>query len=175
MDDISISGLILHSDLIDITAVKQHWYWFQSEFVLNSHRALLLWEDWALIVIMAWHLTGDKPLSQPMMALFSATYKHHWVPVKWCYICVSYYSFCGPCTVINPILLTYLLFLWHYCHSWMNMVVGDGLAGLVSRLLQPQWWCKLVDAHQKPPTNVMWRILMPPEDCHICLIFKMPR
>ena len=31
----------------------------------------------ALVQIMAWHLTGDKPLSKPMMAYFTRTYMCH--------------------------------------------------------------------------------------------------
>ena len=30
-------------------------------------------------------------------------------------------------------------FMWKYSHSWINMVVGDGLACLVPRHLQPSW------------------------------------
>ena len=31
----------------------------------------------ALVKIMDWHLPGKKPLSAPMMALFTNTYMHH--------------------------------------------------------------------------------------------------
>ena len=31
----------------------------------------------ALVQIMAWHQTGNKPLSEPMMAWFTDAYMHH--------------------------------------------------------------------------------------------------
>ena len=34
----------------------------------------------ALVEIMAWRLTGDKPLSEPMMAYFTDTYMQNFVP-----------------------------------------------------------------------------------------------
>ena len=32
---------------------------------------------WALVQVMAWHLTGDKPLPEPMRTQFTDAYKQH--------------------------------------------------------------------------------------------------
>ena len=31
----------------------------------------------ALVLVMAWHRTGDKPLSEPMLTWFNDTYMQH--------------------------------------------------------------------------------------------------
>ena len=65
----------------------------------------------ALVQIMAWRRTGDKPLSEPMMTYDVGAYMRHSASM-------SLHSHLGwkgaiwpslsPCTVINPILFTYL-------------------------------------------------------------------
>ena len=43
----------------------------------------------ALVQVMAWHLTGDKPLPEPMMTQFTDAYMWHkgemldWVKLRW--------------------------------------------------------------------------------------------
>ena len=36
----------------------------------------------ALVQVMAWHRTGDKPLPDPMMTDFTDAYEHHWASVS---------------------------------------------------------------------------------------------
>ena len=56
---------------------------FLSEFRLSSIVPKVLVDNKpALFQIMAWHLTGDKPLSEPKMVLFIDAYKSHLASVS---------------------------------------------------------------------------------------------
>ena len=53
----------------------------------------------ALVQIMAWHRTGDKPLSEPMMAQFNDAYMRHSASMsEWCiyhiYLCDVFCVLC---------------------------------------------------------------------------------
>ena len=43
----------------------------------------LLDNNTALVQIMAWHRTGNKPLSEPIMASFDDAYMHHLASMSW--------------------------------------------------------------------------------------------
>ena len=42
----------------------------------------------ALVQIMAWRRTGDKPLSEPMMTQFNDAYMRHSAPMRYPTICL---------------------------------------------------------------------------------------
>ena len=51
---------------------------------------------------MAWHLTGDKPLSEPMMACFTDEYMPHSTPMSW-YICDVFHFCCGYTCIVSSL------------------------------------------------------------------------
>ena len=48
--------------------------------ILNSLKFIpkgLIGNESVLVQVMAWHRAGDKPLSEPMMTLFTEAYMRH--------------------------------------------------------------------------------------------------
>ena len=56
------------------------WYGILVQIWLKFVPRVLFDNKSALVQIMAWHHTGYKPLSEPMMAYFTHTYMHHTQP-----------------------------------------------------------------------------------------------
>ena len=57
--------------------------WVLNKISLKFANKGLLDNNTALVQIMAWHRTGNKPLSEPMMASFDDAYMHHLASMSW--------------------------------------------------------------------------------------------
>ena len=93
VDVIIYACLIPDAGIVNILRLRQHgWYFADDSFIcifLNENIGIwnkislkyvpdgLISNMAALAQIMAWDWTGDKPLSEPMMAYFTDAYMHH--------------------------------------------------------------------------------------------------
>ena len=57
--------------------------WILNEISLKYIPWGLIYNMAALVQIMAWHWTGDKPLSEAMLVCCTDAYRHHWASTRW--------------------------------------------------------------------------------------------